>query len=264
MSFLSAETSTYGGKPIELYKFTRGSIAWLLNTSTRPVVFNGDTYLPDYVKRGNLLSTAQLGRQQLMVTIRADHDLAVSYIGGMPAQPTILTVFRQHVGESEVGTVWAGRVTSISFAEDEATVACDPISTALKRLGLRSTYQVLCRYALYGPQCRAVDNRTAGSVSSVVGNTVTVALDDTPADDLYTGGTIRSGEDAWLITKQTGLILTISSPPQGLQSGAAVTMSLGCDHTTGTNGCQKFANLDNYGGFPFMPDRNPFGNNPII
>lgn len=264
MSFLSAEISIFGGKPIELYKFKRGNQTWLLNTSKKIVTYNGENYQPDYVKRDNLRSTASLGRQQISVTIKAKHALAGSYIGGMPTRATTLTIFRQHIGEAEVGTVWAGRITSIEFAGDEATVKCDPLSTALKRIGLHATYQVLCRHVHYGPMCRAIDNQIAGSVVSINGLKVTVNIGGTPADNFFSGGTLRNTDDAWLIVEQLGSVLTLASPPLSLPSGSAVTLSAGCDHTPGAGGCAKFNNLDNYGGFPFMPNRNPFGNDPIV
>jgi uncharacterized phage protein (TIGR02218 family) len=268
MSFLSAETSIFGAKPIELYKFKRGSTVWLLCTSRKPVVYNGETYQPEYIKRDNMRSTGALGRQALNVTISATNALAKSYLGGMPSQVTTLTIYRKHVGEAEVGQVWAGRVVSIEFSGDEASVRCEPISTALRRIGLRATYQVLCRHALYGPQCRAVKVPYTGAVSSVSGQNVTVSIaGGLPANAKYfTGGTMRFGDDAWLISDQNGIVMTLAQPPLGLKSGDSITLTAGCDHTAyGPNGClEKFDNLDNFGGFPFMPKRNPFGNDPIV
>lgn len=266
MSFLSAETSIFGGKPIELYEFRRGTTTWLLNTSRKDVTYNGSIYKTAYIKRDNLRSTGALGRQALNVTVSASNDLAQSYLGGMPAQITTLTIYRKHVGEDEVGQVWAGRIVSISFADDEATIKCEPISTALRRIGLRATYQVLCRHALYGPQCRATDARISGTVSQVNGELVVVGGFSLPPQPKYfAGGTIRNASDAWLIVDQDSTTLTLAQPPIGLVVGASVTLSAGCDHTAyGANGCAKFENLDNFGGFPFMPKRNPFGNDPIV
>jgi len=266
MSFLSAETSIFGGKPIELYEFKRGTTTWRLNTSRKDQTYNGNVFSTAYVKRDNLRSTGTLGREAINITIAASHALAQSYLGGMPAQVTTLTIYRMHVGEPEVGQVWAGRIVNISFVNDEATVKCEPISTALRRVGLRATYQVLCRHALYGPQCRATDARISATVSEVNGELVTVSGFTLPAQPKYfAGGTIRSGDDAWLIADQNSTVLTLAQPPIGLVSGAPITLSAGCDHTAyGDNGCKKFSNLDNFGGFPFMPKRNPFGNDPIV
>jgi hypothetical protein len=42
-----------------------------------------------------------------------------------------------------------------------------------------------------------------------------------------------------------------------------VTLYPGCDHTLGAAGCAKFANTDNFGGTPFIPNKNPFGGTAI-
>lgn len=266
MSFLSAEISIFGGKPIELYEFRRGNTSWHFNTSRKDFIYLSNTYSSVYVKRDNIRSTGANGRQALNITVAADNPLAVTYLGGMPAQATTLAIYRKHVGEDEIGQVWAGRVVNVEFSGDEATLKCEPISTALRRNGLRAMYQVLCRHALYGPHCRAIDNRITASVAEVSGQNVTVGGFVLPPQAKYfAGGTMRSGDDAWLISDQNGVVLTLAQPPLGLISGATVTLSAGCDHTAfSNNGCAKFNNLDNFGGFPFMPKRNPFGNDPIL
>ena len=52
-------------------------------------------------------------------------------------------------------------------------------------------------------------------------------------------------------------MLTLSRAVPGLLTGAAITLYPGCDHTRATCAA-KFANLDNFGGFPWIPTRNPF------
>jgi hypothetical protein len=37
----------------------------------------------------------------------------------------------------------------------------------------------------------------------------------------------------------------------------------GCDHTTGAAGCGKFNNVANFGGFPYIPTKNPHGGGPL-
>ncbi|AEY69557.1 tail assembly protein [Burkholderia phage vB_BceS_AH2] len=266
MSFLSAETSIFGGRPIELYEFKRGTQIWRFCTARKNTIFNGNVFQPTYIKRDNLRSTSANGRQALNVTVAATNPIPVSYIGGMPAQVTTLTIYRQHVGEPEVGQVWGGRIVNVEFSGDEAVLKCEPIGTALRRIGLRASYQVLCRHALFGPHCQALDNRISGNVAQVIGQNVTVGGFTLPPQAKYfAGGTMRHGDDAWLIVEQNGVVLTLSQPPIGLKSGDAISLSAGCDHTAyGENGCKKFNNLDNFGGYPFMPKRNPFGNNPIV
>ena len=65
------------------------------------------------------------------------------------------------------------------------------------------------------------------------------------------------------IRSHAGGVVQLSRPPQYLAAGMAVSIFPGCDRTTGANGCAKFGNLPNYGGFPHFPTKNPFGNDPV-
>ncbi|MEW6169845.1 MAG: phage BR0599 family protein [Pseudomonadota bacterium] len=56
--------------------------------------------------------------------------------------------------------------------------------------------------------------------------------------------------------------ITLAAVPPGLSVGATVVLYPGCDHTLST--CEsKFGNSANFGGFPFIPTKNPFGGSPI-
>ena len=45
--------------------------------------------------------------------------------------------------------------------------------------------------------------------------------------------------------------------PAAIESGTPVLLTVGCDHSTQTC-ASRFGNLDNYGGFPAIPSKNPF------
>lgn len=265
MSFWSAETSIFGGKPIELYRFTRGSVSWRYCTSRNSIVYNGATYAPAYIKRNNIVSTGAAGRATLQITVSATNPLVAEYFAGIPTAPTRVSVYRKHVNEDEIGSVWGGRIVTVSFTDDEATLNCEPISTRLKGIGASPAYQSLCPYLLFGDQCRAVDNRISTVVQNITGRVVTLGTLPPGLTPLYfVGGVIRFGDHAWMIVGQSGPVITLSQEPVGLTNGASVSLSAGCDHTAyGVEGCQKFNNLDNFGGFPFFPDRNPFQGDPI-
>jgi len=64
------------------------------------------------------------------------------------------------------------------------------------------------------------------------------------------------------ITDHTSGALTLTTVPAGLVVGATVRVYPGCDHTLATC-ASKFGNAANYGGFPFMPTKNPFDGSPL-
>jgi len=127
------------------------------------------------------------------------------------------------------------------------------------------------RHALYRRGCNLndYDFAIAGTVTAASGFLVTIndLIDSNIEDGYFTGGMIETA-DGFLryITQHSGTTLTLVRPLQALEdevngsSGLAnVILYPGCDHTRNT--CKaKFNNLANFGGFPWIPGKNPFGN----
>lgn len=257
------------GTPIELYRFTRGPNTWLLSTGRRRITLGSDNYDPDYVKRENIRSTGDKGREKIVITMANDHPLVAAYAGGIPGFPTNVSILRTDDNGATVKYIWSGRVVTNEFVGSEGKLNCEPISTTLKRLGLRRPYQVLCPLVLYDPNsCRAVDVQTDATITEIDGNNLIIDSTDgtTFFNGRFAGGKLRFGGQVYFVQDYTvgsGVrTLFLAQPINGLVVGSVVSLSRGCTHDV--SGCGGFANLDNYGGFPYMPQRNPFGLNPII
>ena len=96
----------------------------------------------------------------------------------------------------------------------------------------------------------------------------------------FTSGMIEAPDGTLrFITGHSGSTLTLIRPLESLNSffakngygegygygygGLVIRIYPGCDRTKET--CQsKFNNLNNYGGFPFIPLKNPFGGSSIV
>ena len=88
-----------------------------------------------------------------------------------------------------------------------------------------------------------------------------------PSDTIVTGTFFRHG---YMFHKATGQRFGIyRSTNDGFDTTFILTHWLqefavlddveafaGCDHTTGAEGCAKFANEANFGGFPYVPNEN--------
>ena len=110
------------------------------------------------------------------------------------------------------------------------------------------------------------------AVASAVANvkTFTVAAAATQPDGYYTGGMLRA-DDGTLsyIIAHVGSSITIQRLSYSLAEAIAngfpfdVKLYPGCDHSRQT--CNdKFDNLLNYGGFDFIPTKNPMGGSSIV
>ena len=65
------------------------------------------------------------------------------------------------------------------------------------------------------------------------------------------------------IVNHVGATLYLSRPFVEDISGQVIDIFPGCDHLR-TTCAGKFANGDNFGGFPYIPNINPFGGTAIV
>ncbi|WP_303678184.1 phage BR0599 family protein [Ralstonia mannitolilytica] len=79
----------------------------------------------------------------------------------------------------------------------------------------------------------------------------------------FVGGRLMSAGAQRMIVASSGGAVTLSAPIPGLKAGDAFEAYPGCDHTL-TTCAAKFGNQLNYGGFPFIPVKNPFTGDAIV
>jgi uncharacterized phage protein (TIGR02218 family) len=142
----------------------------------------------------------------------------------------------------------------------------------MRREGVRAKYQRLCRRALYSRGCR-LDIETffvGGTASAHQGLTITVPEAALLPNGWFRGGVLRHAGILGFISGHVGDALTLSGRMPDLvaaiddpETQALVKIAPGCDLRRDT--CKaKFGNLLNFGGFPDIPGRNPFGGTSIV
>jgi uncharacterized phage protein (TIGR02218 family) len=257
------------GYPIELYLFKRGvSERYTLTSSDDIISFQSEDYLPVQIRRENIEVNTEIERAPMNLDIQRDADILTNFVAYPPTEIMTLTIFRYHANDTpglEFITVWQGRVLSAEWRGSKAVLTCEPVFTSLKRPGLRRKYQAQCPHILYGAQCglnnfafSATDNLTgvAGAVITAPGFVDSV--------DFYFGGYMQfdNREVRTIIGDDGAGNLTLNIGLSELEIGSSVTVFQGCAHDL--DACKnKFNNLENYGGFPYVPKINPFGGSPI-
>ena len=106
---------------------------------------------------------------------------------------------------------------------------------------------------------RVIEQRFGEQVKAeVMGGLVRQTLDSAIREhDLRVAGVPR------MITNHSGDTITLSAVLPGLAVGVALEAFAGCDRTFAT--CQsKFGNSLNFGGFPWIPAKNPFAGDSIV
>lgn len=262
MAYSVFEASAEAGRPIELYIFTIGATVYRYTSAEDTVTYSANDYLPRPMDRTSpSLSSGEGGRQQLELTLPKDDPVASRYIGIVPATRVELEILRFHRGDSPNGYVlWKGRITSARFERQGTVCKLSSVSSesALSRPTPGRKYQGLCNHVLYDSLCQVVKATFthSGTVTAESGRTITVSGLSGKGADWALGGTVTIGSEFRLITAQSGDTITLQVAFPSTVVGTSVDVLAGCDHTLAT--CNsKFSNAINYGGFPFVPTRNP-------
>jgi uncharacterized phage protein (TIGR02218 family) len=286
MSYASIESSPAEGRPYYLYQFVEGSELWrFTGRATDWISTGGDgaqiTWQAAAVAHGDVVQTSDLERGRLELTWPLSHPFARRFLAPPGNDPVTLTILRGHeqvLGETVAH--WKGRIVGAEVEGARILLQAESILTTLRRSGMRAKYQRLCRHALYARGCGldlALYWQT-GTAAAVVGNTVTIPEAAEYADGWFRGGVLRFGSVLGFVTDQDGTALTLARPfPQlaaalgapaldpetGTPLPVLVDLAPGCDLRAATCAA-KFGNLANFGGFPAIPGRNPFGGGSIV
>lgn len=273
MTYLSQESSKTSGKPVFLYEFVQGSLSWFFNSSADTIIWNTKTWLPNSISHSDVTQSNELSKDNLSLKFSRLDTFANQFMGYAPDQVTSIIIRRGHINDGEFVVYWRGRVVGSKASNNTIDIECESIFTSLRRPGLRARYQRTCRHALYSSGCNLSKDSfvSTGLVSALSGATITVPAIAGADAGWWLGGIVGYGVNLRLISGHSGGVITMSRPIDALSDAFALygsnsqTVSIypGCDRTRGTCG-SKFANSLNFGGFPWIPTKNPLGGSSIV
>lgn len=277
---------------VELYQFTEVPLTtsfggeaeaprlWHWTSSNAPVEHLGVTYTPSTV--GRTEAEVKSGMSKANMSIKADlfHEMARRWLVEAPDHTVTVTVFSKE-GE-DVNTEWKGRLMSLKPSASEIVMVFESVFTSLRRPGLRARYQRSCRHMLYGAGCNLnkADFQVDAVATVVTGLNVTVPIAATYPDGTFSSGIIEAPDGSMrFVVSHVGETLTLMQPFEllakaltedgyGMSWGmywgqCAVKIFPGCNRSRVV--CSsEFDNLLNYGGFDWIPTKNPFGGSSII
>lgn len=249
---------------VELYAFASNSAQFYLTPHEFDVDLDGNLYASLSIERNELALGAEAAKSALDLKLPPDCDLVRHLLATSLTGDTTSVTLR--IGRRDTwgdywwlsGTRWMGRVLGVEVADDVARVRCESAQVSLKRIGLRRLYSRKCSHVLYSSACGASPMTASAFVLEVYGRSVEL----NGGVSGWVSGGLAGG---WLQTPDGARHMIIGDYgsgvellyPAALEPGTEVLLTVGCDHSTAT--CQtRFDNLDNYGGFPAIPSKNPF------
>jgi len=261
MSFSAYELSIFGGRPIELYRFTYGSNVYTY-CAKGPVTYNSETYAKSSIMRDRISQDNDLAKDALKVTVSVDNAISQLFIASPPEQVVGLSIFKQHAGDAETVCIWKGRVVMPTWNGNQCSLSCESVFSRKRRSGRGPRHTKLCRVDHYGDQCGL--NKSTYAVSGTVaavdstGMLYTITEASGYASGYFSGGLFEFEYGVYrTITKHDGTGIVLWAPVLSLEVDDTVTLYPGCDRSLGIcNG--RFSNSANFRGSPHLAGDNPF------
>lgn len=256
----------------ELFRFVEGDFISTQTSGDSLVTFNSEDYEPHPIGRSQAESKSELSRASIDINMDLANPLAQRHLASSIDSVVTLTIFQQ----TELGTdtFWKGRLSMVKATNKGTTMTFESIFTSLRRPGLRARYQKSCRHALYAKGCN-VDpelHAVVGTISAISGVSVTVPGLSAYPDGRFRGGMIRAPDGVVrFVVGHVGDTITLSRAFQTLVNlfdingpgVVEVKVYPGCRHNMAD--CKDiFDNLTQYGGFPWIPSKNPMGGSSIV
>lgn len=245
---------------IELYQFVIGENYYWQTSAPKSVVYDGRTYESHVLKRDSVISSGEISHSGMKLYMSRENPI-VKALAANPFVTGSVSILSKATKSDVYLALWSGRTAALTFSDNSADLTCESLLTCFKRQTNYLYYQFVCRHALYGTACAVLpsDYVRYATIKAIIDKS-TIELNDIVTDnDYYVGGYIViNNVDRRMILTHIGSTITIT--PQltaNIKLGANLRIYPGCNHTT--EHCKaKFNNMINYGGFPYIPDRNPF------
>lgn len=282
MAYNDQETSIHDGAPFFLYEFNTAGQVYRYTDYPSAITWNSVEWAPFPIKHTEVKQSNELSKNSLTVTIPIKGEFADIFVGWSPDHIVTFTLRRGHFGSSDVLVYWKGRVSSHNLKKETIELKCESIFTSMRRAGIRARFQRNCRHAVYSKGCGLdkTDFAVPGALTAIAGLTLTIPEAATKPDGWFQGGIVEFsdgsfrmalshvGDQVRISRASRHAIEAFSDAGYGLSygqyyGGVSVILYPGCDRTLAT--CKnKFNNLNNQGGFKWIPSKNPMGGSSLV
>lgn len=264
MSYTTLENSQQEAKPEFRYEFV-GMGSTVRYTSAPFDYSDGvNTWSAVAIGHTEISQTGDISRDGVKISLPRDNAFAMGFVDGRVDGVTSLTIYRVLATDSVV--YWKGRVTSGKLTRSVIEIECESVLASVRRAGLQPRYMKMCIHPLYGRGCNLnIADWSVGpaSVSAIADNVLTIPTASGQPDGWYFGGTLQFGDIHRLIVQHVGNKITLLRGIVGLTTSSVVYIAPGCDHSP--EKCNDtFSNIANFGGYPWLPEKNPMGGSSIV
>lgn len=272
MTYAFRERSGNSATPTEMFDFYRGGVHWRYTNADRELELFGERWKPIPISRSNLSSGPEVSKSKLKVEAPRTIEVYEQFRVAPPGSAIGCTVYSHHYGDDDVQAVpeWTGVVVACVRRDSKVTLHCEPAYSAMQAHGLRRKFQRQCPHVLYGPGCKVnkEEFKVIGTVDDLTATTMTCSAASAFPDFYFEGGFIEWYDNLDLLDQRSieehvGSSIRLAYTLKHIENGQEIALYPGCNHTMEM--CNDvFDNILNYGGTPYIPEKNPYKGQPVF
>lgn len=239
---------------MEFYKFYNTSLQKRFVPALVNKVLNTETYEPCNIERSSISVTKNPFKSSVNFTLPKSQEFAKFLLNTVLEEDLKVTIFK------DTQLFWEGILISVKLSGAKVELNCLSTEFEDNASARGARFSPQCWKELYSPICgvnKELYKKTL-TVASVTSNII-------PFPGLIpyelAGGYAILNDQRRNILSNSDSTLTLEFPFTGTQSGL-LEVYPGCRLTTGS--CSSFANIENFGGFSFIPSINPMDRQGLI
>lgn len=263
MAYNDDEVSATNARPIELFTFAGTYNTYHMTSYLLPITSGGQLYTPVTLKRTQLkVGTQEQTDASLEIELPFDHPMVQDYAYENAPPSLVMEMRRCHESNyNDTVLLWTGRVTGFSVEGRIAKLRVPSLfAYILEGNTPNPRFQAPCNHVLYDDRCgvNPALYQHVTTIASIVNNNIAVVSLPFGSNECSAGVMISAGGEQRMIISNVGTAVVLSYSFASLEVGDTVTIRKGCDHALEGHCKTRFSNGARFGGFPLVPDRNPF------
>lgn len=244
----------------EIFEFNDGETSSRYTSYHMPITFAGFQYKPAHIKRGTIERNTTFQAVTCQITAPLEEKLT-KYIANYPVMPTTVKIYRGLVSsfDSQSIEIFRGTIKTVQIEGVYASADCIALGSILESVWPRDIHSSFCQNTLFDAKCglASSDYQLNFTVQSLTAKGGLVSTDIGTNGSLYTGGYVIYLKDFRWITLGENNTFNLHVPfDASVQPGVVLRAHQGCSKSA-IDCKNKFNNIDNFNGCPYIPSDNP-------
>jgi len=240
----------------ELYLFTTLSG---LRYAFTPTIFSkaldGITYLPSPVTRSEIQLHENLQKSEVVFTFPITNAFAKSCVENFIEDTLLIEIFKNNQ------PFWKGRVIKADLKRVTVSILCDSGYNTLYRKMSGAKFSPFCWKTLYSGNCGVNPALYTNEYADYTLDSIYISVATGLPVNHFAGGVaiLDNQIRGILASNETSIML---SDGFLLPASGTLTLRKGCSLTRVS--CIGFNNLNNFGGYPYIPLKNPMSGTGLL